>query len=77
MATTYGKMGILFYEKEDFPTSLECSIQAYLIFSQIGSPKAFQALKNMHTLRTRLSESEFKEILKKYNIPLDASDGYE
>lgn len=74
MATTYGQMGILYYEKEDFSTALEYSIRAFLICRRIDSPHAFRAVKDILTVRTKLPDTEFKEILKKHGIPPDAFD---
>jgi tetratricopeptide (TPR) repeat protein len=73
-ADSYHQMGILYNEMKEFPTALECSLRAYLLFSQIQSPKAFRAYQDILTARSELSDTEFKEILKKYDIPPDAFD---
>lgn len=73
-ALAYGQMGILYNEMKELPAALECSLRAYLVFSQIQSPKAFRAYQDILTARAELSDEEFKEILKKYEIPPDAFD---
>lgn len=73
-AHAFGQMGILYNEVKEFPAALECSLRAFLVFSQIQSPKAFGMYQNILMARANLSDTEYKEILKKYDIPPDAFD---
>lgn len=77
MATTYGQMGMFYYEKGEFHASLECSVQAFLICSQIGSPKAMRATQDILAIRDKLPESEYNKILEKYDIPPKALENAE
>jgi hypothetical protein len=72
IATTYGQMGILYNDMKEFPTALEYSIRAFLIFSEIKSTKTFRVVKDITTVRVKLSESVNNEILRKYDISPDS-----
>jgi len=73
-AHAFGQMSILYIEVKEFPAALECSLRAFLFFSRIQSPKALGVYQNILMARGELSDEEYKEILKKYDIPPDAFD---
>lgn len=75
--TTLGQMGKLYAGLNDFPTALECSLEAFKIFTEIGSPKASQAVMDILLSRMALPDSEFKKIVKAHGIAPDTFDGYQ
>jgi hypothetical protein len=67
-AITYGQLGMLYYQKEDYESALRYSTQAFAIFSRYGSPNADLARKNMLRIRAHLPKEKFDAVLKEFNI---------
>jgi tetratricopeptide (TPR) repeat protein len=67
-ALSMSQMGKLHFQKKEFETALEYLIQAFLVFTKIGSPYANQARKDISTTREKLSEEQFYAILKKFKL---------
>ncbi|MGD2089881.1 MAG: tetratricopeptide repeat protein [Candidatus Aminicenantes bacterium] len=72
VAISMGQMGNLHFQKKEFETALEYSIQAFLVFSKIGSPNANKARELIAMTREKLSGDQFDAILKKFKLnPVD------
>jgi len=68
LAITYGQLGLLFYDKEEYETSLRYSVQAYAIFTRYGSPNVQLARQNMLRLQSKLPKETFEKILEEYHV---------
>jgi tetratricopeptide (TPR) repeat protein len=68
LALSMGQIGSLHFQKKEFAIALEFSIQAFLIFTKIGSPSANQARKEIAETRENLPEEQFHAILKKFEL---------
>jgi tetratricopeptide (TPR) repeat protein len=74
-ALSMHQMGNLYFLKNEFETALEYFIQAFLVFTKIGSPYAKQSENNIAETREKLSEEQFDAILKKFNLKLETLAG--
>jgi tetratricopeptide (TPR) repeat protein len=68
LAISLYQVGKLHFQKKEFATALEFSIQAFLIFTKIGSPYANQARKDIARASEKLSEDKFHAILKEFKL---------
>ena len=70
-ASSMAQMGELYFQQQEFETALKYSIQAFLIFSKIGSPNADQAKNDIALCREKMPEERFKAILKENGMMND------
>ena len=70
MASSYGQMGQLYLEKEDYSVALIHFIKAFLIFLKTDSPEVRKAVNGILQVREKIPEAEFSAILKEYGFVL-------
>jgi hypothetical protein len=73
MATTFGQMGKLAFEGEDFGSALRYFVRAFSIFDKIGSPTAKQAANDIQRVREKMGEEAFLGVLKEMGVRMAES----
>jgi hypothetical protein len=68
LALSIGQMGNLYFQKKEFETALKFFIQAFQVFTKLGSPYAQKAGKDIETTRKKLPKRTFKKILKEFDL---------
>jgi tetratricopeptide (TPR) repeat protein len=70
-AITFGQIGRLYLEKNEFANALRFLIKAFLIFSKMGSHSVRLAERHILSVRNKMPEKQFNDILKEFNISPD------
>ena len=68
MAISMGQMGALYLKQNQCETALKPLFQSFAIFNKIGSPYANQAKNNIARCREKMTEEQFKAILKEFEM---------
>jgi tetratricopeptide (TPR) repeat protein len=66
MAISMGQMGDLYLNQNHCETALKLLFQSFAIFAKIGSPNANQAKELIVICREKMTEEQFKAILKEF-----------
>jgi tetratricopeptide (TPR) repeat protein len=73
-ALSYAQMGTLHFAKEEFEPALKLFIRAFLVFAKVGSPDAEKAAGDIASVREKLPEKRFDEILAEFGLELDEKE---
>ena len=68
IAISMGQMGKLYFNQYQFETALKLFCQAFVIFTKIGAPYANQAKELIARCREKMTEEQFKAILKEFGM---------
>ncbi len=66
MASSMGQIGALYLVQNQCETALKLLVQSFAIFTKIGSPNANIVKRNIARCREKMTEEQFKDILKEF-----------
>ncbi|MGI9182568.1 MAG: tetratricopeptide repeat protein, partial [Longimicrobiaceae bacterium] len=69
MAASYGQLGVLFRERDDYANALAHSLNALLIYLDLGLPQASIVFRHLNTLFCMVAREQFIELWRGIEAP--------
>ena len=68
LANSFAQLGKLYFDKKEFSISLKYTIQAFLLFANMGAVQTIKVTHDIRKIKKQISKNEFEAILDELNL---------